>query len=196
MSHREHLAHLDTGQRRAPQQKVDSAALPAQATGPASAPPVKSEPTPVPQETAAAPLPPARHGNSGIRSRLVSEPDDRIAKTHAELLALERQGTRTYTEFSLTKSKRFQMIGPVAVQLRKVDTKHGYYDLKLTVNGRQLEKKHVNLYEPIWITTNEYERPSQLVVNTMSKNQVWGYWSAPKLTNSELAQKRANRRNR
>jgi hypothetical protein len=110
-----------------------------------------------------------------------------IAKTHEELVALAKRGERSYFEFDLTKSKQFQRVGPLPLSLRKVDTKHKSYDVELIVDDNQLSKKKVNLYEPIWIHTENESQPVQVVVNRIEKNQVHGYVSAPKYKASELA---------
>jgi hypothetical protein len=110
-----------------------------------------------------------------------------IAKTHEELVALAKRGERSYFEFDLSKSKQFQRVGPLTLSLRKADTKHKSYDLQMIVDDNQLTKKHVNLYEPIWIHTENESQPVQVVVNRIDKNEVHGYVSAPKYKPSELA---------
>jgi len=45
----------------------------------------------------------------------------------------------------------------------------------------------VNLYEPIWIHTENESQPVQIVVNRIEKNLIHGYVSAPKYRPSELA---------
>jgi hypothetical protein len=110
-----------------------------------------------------------------------------IAKTHEELVALAKRGERSYFEFDLTKSKQFQRVGPVTLSLRKADTKHKSYDVEMIVDDNQLSKKKVNLYEPIWIHTENESQPVQVVVNRVEKNLVHGYVSAPKYKPSELA---------
>jgi len=110
-----------------------------------------------------------------------------IAKTHEELVALAKRGERSYFEFDLTKSKQFQRVGPLPLSLRKVDTKHKSYDVELIVDDNQLSKKKVNLYEPIWIHTENESQPVQIVVNRIDKNEVHGYVSAPRYKASELA---------
>jgi hypothetical protein len=110
-----------------------------------------------------------------------------IAKTHEELVALAKRGERSYFEFDLTKSKQFQRVGPLTLSLRKADTKHKSYDLEMIVDDNQLSKKKVNLYEPIWIHTENESQPVQVVVNRVEKNLVHGYVSAPKYKPSELA---------
>jgi len=110
-----------------------------------------------------------------------------IAKTHEELVALEKRGERSYFEFDLTKSKQFQRFGPLTLSLRKADTKHKNYDLAMIVDDNELNKKKVNLYEPIWIHTENGGQPVQIVVNRIEKSLVHGYVSAPKYKQSELA---------
>jgi len=110
-----------------------------------------------------------------------------IAKTHDELVALEKKGERSYFEFDLSKSKQFQRVGPLTLSLRKSDTKRKNYDLALIVDDNELNKKKVNLYEPIWIHTENDSQPVQVVVNRIGKDMVHGYVSAPKYKPSELA---------
>jgi hypothetical protein len=110
-----------------------------------------------------------------------------IAKTHEELVALAKRGERSYFEFDLTKSKQFQRVGPLTLSLRRTDTKHKNYDMQMMVDDNQLTKKHVNLYEPIWIHTENESQPVQVVVNRVDKNEIHGYVSAPKYKPSELA---------
>ncbi len=57
----------------------------------------------------------------------------------------------------------------------------------MIVDDNQLTKKRVNLYEPIWIHTENESQPVQVVVNRVEKNLVHGYVSAPKYKPSELA---------
>jgi len=123
----------------------------------------------------------------GSLSSTRDELNGSIAKTHEELVVLAKRGERSYFEFDLTKSKQFQRVGPLPLSLRKVDTKHKSYDVELIVDDNQLSKKKVNLYEPIWIHTENESQPVQIVVNRIDKNEVHGYVSAPKYKASELA---------
>jgi uncharacterized coiled-coil protein SlyX len=110
-----------------------------------------------------------------------------IAKTHEELVALAKRGERSYFEFDLSKAKQFQRVGPLTISLRRADTKHKTYDLAMVVDDNELQKKKVNLYEPIWIHTESESQPVQIVVNRIDKDIVHGYISAPKYKPSELA---------
>jgi len=109
-----------------------------------------------------------------------------IAKTHDELVVLQRKGERNYYEFDIDKSKQFSHAGPVGISLRKANTKHEYADLELMVDDLKMSKKHLNLYEPAMFYPGEESRPLELVINRISKNHIHGYISAPKYRNSEL----------
>jgi hypothetical protein len=120
---------------------------------------------------------------AGARSELQGS----IAKTHDELVALERKGERNYFEFDLDKSKNFRPEGPVSVSLRKANTKHQYADLELLVDDRQLSKKHLNLYEPAIFYPAGDRQPVELVINGITKDHIHGYISAAKYNAAEIA---------
>jgi uncharacterized protein YukE len=110
-----------------------------------------------------------------------------IARTHGELVALERKGERSYFEFDINKTKQFRATGPVGIKLKKANTKHQYADLDLMVDDANLSKKHVNLLEPVVFYAAEGGRPVELIINGISKNHIHGYVSTPKYKQSELA---------
>ena len=110
-----------------------------------------------------------------------------IARTHEELAALQKRGERNYYEFQLDRSKEFRRFGPVTLSLRKANLKRKTYDLAMVVEDQQLQKKSVNVYEPVWITLADKPEPVQLVVNEIHKDQVKGYVSEPRYKKSELA---------
>src|SRR5690242_11694264 len=110
-----------------------------------------------------------------MQNNLNSTRDDlngSIAKTHDELVALEKKGERSYYEFNLSKSKGFDRVGPVSLSLRKTNTKHGYYDMAVLVEDSRLDKKHVNLFEPVLFYPSDSHQPLELVVNRIDKNYV------------------------
>lgn len=110
-----------------------------------------------------------------------------IARTHDELVVLQRKGERNYFEFDIDKTKQFHATGPVGLKLRKANTKHQYADLQLLVDDTQLDKKHVNLYEPVTFVDGDSGEPVQLVINKITKNHIHGYVAEPKYKTSELA---------
>ena len=108
-----------------------------------------------------------------------------IARTHEELLVLEKRGERDYFEFDAAKSKHFQRTGPLNLSVRRTDAKHGNVDLVLLVNDREIGKKGVNLYEPVWIYETK-DAQVQVVVNMDDKKWAHGYVSAPKYSRADL----------
>ncbi len=110
-----------------------------------------------------------------------------IARTHGELVVLEKKGERNYVEFDIDKSKEFKREGPVSLRLKKANEKHQYADLMLIVDDRDLTQKHVNLYQPVMYYQPDSPQPIEVVINNISKNHIHGYVSAPKYRQSELA---------
>jgi len=110
-----------------------------------------------------------------------------IAKNHDELIALERKGERNYYEFDLLKTKQFQRVGPIALSLRKTNAKHQFCNLQMLVDDRELTKKHVNLYEPVFFYTDQNGQPLEIVINEISRNHMHGYVSAPKYAGSAVS---------
>ena len=124
-----------------------------------------------------------RNDLTGTRTELTGS----IARTHDELVLLEKKGERSYYEFDLTKSKQFKRVGPMGVSLKKANEKHQYADLQLMVEDRNLSQKHVNLYQPAMFYQPDSQQPIQVVINQISKDHIHGYVSAPKYRPSELA---------
>ncbi len=126
---------------------------------------------------------------SELGGRLDSTRDElngSIARTHEDVVALQKRGERNYFEFDLSKSKNFQRAGSLLLSLRRADMKHKNYDLMLVVDDNTLSKKRVNLYEPVWIHRVDDTQPVQIVINRINKNSVQGYVSEPKYRQSEL----------
>jgi hypothetical protein len=123
------------------------------------------------------------NGNLG---RTRDELNGNIAHTHDELVALQKRGERNFFEFALNKSKVFQKVGPVSLELRKVDFKHKSFDVDMLVDDFTLQKRKVNLYEPVWINLTDTPEPVQLIVNQIDKDKITGYIAAPKYRKSEL----------
>lgn len=109
-----------------------------------------------------------------------------IAKTHGELVVLEKKGERNYVEFDISKSKQFKREGPIGIRLNKANEKHQYADLMLMVDDRSLTQKHVNLYQPAMFYEPDSPQPIEVIINDISKDHIHGYVSAPKYRKSEL----------
>jgi hypothetical protein len=109
-----------------------------------------------------------------------------IAKTHDELVLLEKKGERNYFEFDLDKADQFQHHGPVSIRLRKANTKHDYADLELMVDDAKVSKKHVNVFEPVVFYPADEKLPVEIVINSVTRNHIHGYVSEPKYRSADL----------
>src|SRR5262249_3372824 len=109
-----------------------------------------------------------------------------ITTTRDDVVLLQKRGEPSIYNFDLAKSKQFQRVVPLSLSLRKADTKHRSYDLSIMVDDKPVEKQHVNLSEPVWISLADLPQPIELIVNQIDKNRVRGYISAPRYRNAEL----------
>jgi hypothetical protein len=126
-------------------------------------------------------------GTRGDLANTRTELTGSIARTHDELVVLQKKGERNYYEFDIQKSKQFQHTGPVGISLRKTNVKHEYADLQLMVEDQNLSQKHVNLYQPVMFYRPDSPQPVEVVINNIGKDHIHGYVSAPKYRQSELA---------
>jgi hypothetical protein len=113
-------------------------------------------------------------GDLGVQSGL-------IATNARELTALRALGDRNYYEFRIMKSKQFQKVGNVQLQLKKADMKRNKYTVDLIADDKKVEKKDKNTNEPVQFYLAGSRQPLELVVNEVTKDQISGYISAPKL---------------
>ena len=112
-------------------------------------------------------------GDLGVQSGL-------IARNH-DVEELKRRGERDIFEFDLTKSNAGpQHVGPIQVQLKKVDTKHYRYTVNVVADDKTIEKKDKTVGEPIQFYVKGARAPYEIVVFDLSKDQAKGYLSTPK----------------
>jgi hypothetical protein len=109
-----------------------------------------------------------------------------IAHTHDELEALEKKTQRKYYEFDLGKSSLFHWQGPVALRLQKADPKHQYVDLEMIVGNDQFTKRHIPLFEPVYVYSATGRQSAELVINGISDGRVHGYVAEAKYRSSGL----------
>jgi hypothetical protein len=112
-------------------------------------------------------------GDLGVQSGL-------IARNHDEVEELRRLGERDIFEFSLKKSKTPEHVGPIQVELRKVDTKHYRYTMNVIADDKSIEKKDKTVGEPVQFYVRGARVPYEIVVFDLSKNTAKGYLSTPK----------------
>ena len=112
-------------------------------------------------------------GDEGVMSGL-------IATNHDQLEVLKHKGDRTYVEFTLTKGAKPTLLSPIKLKLEKVDNKHARFNLVVSSDDRNIEKKDKTIDEPVQFYTGKDPVLFELVVNSIDKNKVSGYLSMPK----------------
>ena len=103
-----------------------------------------------------------------------------IARNSSELAELRRKGERDYFEFDITKSKQFQRVGDVMVQLTKTDPKKKKYEVVINTDDTAIQKKDRTANEPVTFLVGRDRARYELVVNYVDKDRIRGYVSSPK----------------
>jgi hypothetical protein len=104
-----------------------------------------------------------------------------IARNHDDLEDLKRRGERNYFEFTLKKTKTPQRVGPIQMNLAKVDAKKSKYTLSIFADDREIEKKDKTSGEPVqFYVGGARSAPYEIVVFKVGKDQITGYLSTPK----------------
>jgi outer membrane murein-binding lipoprotein Lpp len=103
-----------------------------------------------------------------------------IAHNEDELSILKRRGERNYTEFNIAKSNTMQRVGDIQLQLTKADPKAQRYDIALLASDAKYAKKGQIINEPVQLLIGQNHVRYELVVNSVEKDRIRGYLSAPK----------------
>ena len=112
-------------------------------------------------------------GDLGVQSGL-------IAHSRDELELLKHRNDRTYYEFTLLRGKPPTRVSTVSLQLKSVDPKKNRFTLSILANDKTVEKRDRNTEEPLQFYTGKDHRSLyEVVVFTVTKNQVTGYLSTP-----------------
>jgi len=115
-----------------------------------------------------------QQGDMGVMSGL-------IARTHDDLEELKRRGDRNYYEFTITKAKAPQRVGPIQVNVKKTDPKKSQFTMTVYADDKEIEKKDRTVGEPVqFYVGNSRMAPYEIVVFKVSKDQLTGYLSTPK----------------
>ena len=116
---------------------------------------------------------------SGDLGMARSELGTLIARNHDDVEYLRKLGERDYVEFTLERNHPTTVAG-VGLDLKKTNVKRYRFNVALTVDDMQVEKKDRSVNEPIIFYVNGSKKPYELVVNSVGSNQVKGYVSTPK----------------
>jgi hypothetical protein len=119
-------------------------------------------------------------GDLGLMSGLV-------ATNGKEIQVLRDMGDRNIYEFTLSKAAGPQKVGDIQVSLRKTDVKRNRYTVDLMADDKRVEKKDKDTNEPVQFYTSNARQPYELVVNSVTKDQVKGYLATPRVRISRAA---------
>lgn len=119
-------------------------------------------------------------GDLGVQSGL-------IATNEKELDELKHMGDRDIFDFTLTKTKKPEHVGPIQVQLTKIDAKHFKYTLNVIADDKNIAKKDKTVDEPVQFFVNGAKSPYEIVVFDLSKDHAKGYLSTPKVAGAAPA---------
>jgi hypothetical protein len=105
-----------------------------------------------------------------------------IAKNSTELADLRKKGERDYFEFDIKKNSKnpFNRIADIQLAVLKTDPKSHKYNCAIQVDDYTLEKKDRAANEPIQFLVGREQLRYEVVVNSIEKDRIRGYVSAPK----------------
>jgi hypothetical protein len=102
-----------------------------------------------------------------------------IARNHDDLVQLRKMGDRDYYEFTLPRNRE-QKVAGVGLILKKANVKRHRFNVNLVADDMVIEKKDRTIDEPIFFSVKGSRSFYELVVNSVSHDQVKGYISTPK----------------
>ena len=103
-----------------------------------------------------------------------------IARNSTELAELRRRGERDYVEFDLRRTKDFQHVGDILVQLKKTDVKRQKFDVVINTDDKNILKKDRTANEPVTFLVGHDRVRYEFVVYSVDKDRIRGYISTPK----------------
>jgi hypothetical protein len=105
-----------------------------------------------------------------------------IAKNSGELAELRKRGDRDYFEFDIQKNSKqpFNRVADIKLSLLKTDPKKHKYNCAIQVDDFTLEKRDRTANEPIQFLVGREQLRYEVVVNSVEKDRIRGYVSAPK----------------
>ena len=119
-------------------------------------------------------------GDMGVMSGLV-------ATNGKEIQMLRDLGDRNIYQFTISKNQGLQKVGNIQIALRKSDMKRNRYNVDVLADDKKVAKNDRGINEPVQFYVSGGRQPYEIVVNTVSKDQITGYLATPKVTLSRLA---------
>jgi len=104
----------------------------------------------------------------------------RVDANAEEIGGVKRSLDRDYYNFELQRSGGVMKVFNVSMQLKNTDFKNQRYHVEIIADGRRLNKKRVNIKEPIFFYVEGQKKPYEILVDRVDKKFVVGYLSVPK----------------
>lgn len=98
----------------------------------------------------------------------------------SDISGVQKSLDRDYYNFELQKKGSSMQIRNVSLRLRNTDFKRQRYHVEIVVSGRKMNKKRVNINEPIYFYVKGLRKPYEVLVNRVDKKFVVGFLSIPK----------------
>ena len=107
---------------------------------------------------------------------------DGIARNATELAQLRQKGEREYFELDIQKNQKppFQRVGDIQISLTKTDAKKHKYSVMIQADDNRLEKRDRTANEPVQFLVGRDQLRYELVINSVTKDEIRGYLSTPK----------------
>lgn len=119
----------------------------------------------------------ARRDIVDVRSTLTQQ----IARNKEELKKLRLKGERNFYEFDIKKKQKFVLVGDIRIKVNKTNFRRQRYSVKIVVDDNTLERKKINVNQPVQFLVGPTKLRYELVVNEVrKKNRIIGYLSVPK----------------
>ena len=103
-----------------------------------------------------------------------------IATNSEQIAELQRMGERDYTEFTITSRNKAQTVGSLQVTLRGTNPNKKQFTVDLLVDDVTISRKNLAVNDPIFFHQAGSRTACEFVVNSVGKDTITGYISAPK----------------
>jgi hypothetical protein len=104
-----------------------------------------------------------------------------IATNSSGLAELRARGERNYFEFDIRRNQAPRKVAGIGIALKKADPKRSRFTLDVLADDRTVQKRDRTINEPIQFYVSGSHQPYEIVINKVSKNEVAGYLSTPKV---------------
>jgi len=103
-----------------------------------------------------------------------------IAQNAEEVEALKRLNERNIFDFTISKSKQPNKVGPIQIKLEKTDAKHYKYSMTVIADDRAVPKSDKTVDEPVQFRVSGASGLYEIVIFDIGKDTIKGYLSTPK----------------